>query len=144
MDSGFISVSSFQNDSIGTGTISTFFSEVSKATSDLWLSCSKPAAFVIDLKANKAKVNMIVYKHFLQNCCYPKSWTFEGSNDNSKWEVLERFDQQHFTTSGQVCNFPIKSKKFYRYFRIMNQTMNSSNWNFGISAFEMYGILIYK
>lgn len=143
MEAGLLKVEGWQNDSIGTGQLHTFFG---RDNADLWLSCSKSAAYVIDLgEQRKAKVNYYTYKHFAQSCCYPRLWNFEGSNDKTTWDVLTKHDEpnnESFQNSNDTKSFPVpKCSKFYRYFRVLNVGQNSSNHNFGIGAFEIYGKL---
>lgn len=84
-------------------------------------------------------------RHFDQSCCYPKKWAFEGSNDLFSWENLslhEDPNNQLISQKAQTRTFPTKTPSdFYRYFRIINLSQNSSNWNFGLGGLEIYGEL---
>lgn len=142
MSANLLKVEGWQNDGIGTGQLYYFFQR--ETNDDLWLSCSKSAAYVIDLgEHRKAKVNYYTYKHFAQNCCYPRLWNFEASNDKENWDILTKHDEpnnESFSSANQVKSFPVpKCTKFYRYFRVLNVGQNSSNHNFGIGGFEIYG-----
>jgi hypothetical protein len=110
----------------------------------MWLSANGPCAYNINLKSWSARVNKYTMRHFDQNCCYPRKWNFEGSNDGSNWDILREHEDLHnglFRSKGESKSFDVDCKVYYQYFRIVNLLENSSNWNFGVSGFEMYGYL---
>jgi hypothetical protein len=149
MDSGLVNVTVEGNTAIN-GTLNCF---VGRAASNLWLSCNSAASYILDLGASRsAKVSDYTYRHFAQcmcffiliflACCYPKDWNFSGSNDGKNWDILSTHSENphtSFQTLSDTKTFQVKSKKFYRYFKVSNVGKNSSNWNFGIGAFEIYG-----
>jgi hypothetical protein len=112
---------------------------------DLWLSASTDSAFVIDFINWSVQVEAYTLRSFSQTCCYMKGWNLEGSNDQIKWTILSTVTEniptslpspnvtKTFTVSG--------AKGFYRYMRVHQVTANSSNWNFGLGGFEIYGQL---
>lgn len=68
----------------------------------------------------------------------PKTWTFEGSNDDATWDVLDtqtlftgwtRYQRKLFTTTNT------KAYKFYK----MNVTLNGGDSYMGVSGIWLYG-----
>ena len=55
---------------------------------------------------------------------WPKNWTFEGSNDNASWTVLDTRNGVIFS-SQETKTFNFASQTAYRYYRI-NVTVNES------------------
>ena len=68
----------------------------------------------------------------------PRSWTFEGSNNDVDWEIL---DTQTNITNWNPLNystFPITNTNPYRYYRINISANNGGNY-VAISEMQMYG-----
>jgi len=93
-------------DAAGTGT----WWASAVGSTDGWLS--------VDFGVGNAKI-VAKYEHTLypeQNHC-PDNWTFEGSNDNSNWDVLDtRTGQAQFY--GTVKAYAFANSTSYRYYRI--------------------------
>ena len=66
----------------------------------------------------------------------PKDWTFEGSNDNSNWDVLSTVTAQTSWSSGQVRTFTCSPQTTaYRYFRI---NISANNGDSYVQVGELY------
>ena len=60
----------------------------------------------------------------------PKNWTFEGSNDNSSWTILDtRINQIQTPANTTFWSFDIPNTTAYRYYRI-NISANNGSPNF--------------
>lgn len=56
----------------------------------------------------------------------PKDWTFEGSNDNANWIVLDTQTNQINWTQGEVRNFNLINTTSYKYYRVNISNANGS------------------
>lgn len=76
----------------------------------------------------------------------PKSWVLEGSNDNSKWDVIdERKDDSSLKQNMAIKTFTVssKAKNAYRYVRIRQTGLNWYNrYYLTFGKFEFYGVFI--
>lgn len=76
----------------------------------------------------------------------PKSWVLEGSNDNSKWDVIdERKDDSSLKQNMTIKTFTVSSnaKNAYRYVRIRQTGLNWYNrYYLTFGKFEFYGVFI--
>eukprot|EP01080_Neovahlkampfia_damariscottae_P007531 gene7531-11855_t len=125
------------------GNISSF---VGRTKSDLWLKTFSDSSFILDLgESRKVLISKYTIRHFSQSCCFLKSWNLEASNDNENWIILQeyKYSLSLFDKPNQTKTFSVdKVSTFFRYFKIHQTAENSSNWNFGIGGFELYGKLI--
>ncbi|ADL50747.1 Ig-like domain-containing protein [Clostridium cellulovorans] len=89
---------------------------------------------------NEKKVNKYTIKSRTapDNNSSPKSWTFEGSNDNENWTVIDsRIDQLDWDDSiGEKREFTFSNNTKYRYYRI-NITANDGQVHSSIDELEM-------
>ncbi|EJE7233593.1 hypothetical protein FC820_09745 [Clostridium sporogenes] len=67
---------------------------------------------------------------------FPRDWTFEGSNDNLNWIVLDRQSNKYQNDFSANIN----NTNSYLYYRI-NINKNNGGSYAGISTFEMYELL---
>lgn len=65
-----------------------------------------------------------------------KSWTFEGSNDNSEWNVLHSVTGKNDWSSDQTYTYVFSNSTAYRYYRI-NCTEKTTN-SICISEMKLY------
>ena len=76
---------------------------------------------------------------------HPKSWVFEGSNDNCTWELLDRRDNNCDLNAEYVtCNFSINShsKKSFRFVRLRMTGKNHAGVDGCVlSAFDVFGTI---
>lgn len=142
MTLGLVSVSLFGN----TSSYGNLADIVGRANSNTWVGSSKPTAFQIDLMSYRVKITDYTFKHFTQNCCFPRIWNLECSHDGTSWDVIQTHSEPtnaSFSAPNQVVTFKVQNvpNVFYRHMRLINMGQNSSNWNFGIGALEIYGYL---
>lgn len=83
-----------------------------------------------------------------QNCCHPKSWVIEGSNDQLIWDKLdEKINCPLLNGSSIVQTFDMKNVAMKEY-RFIRMRMTNTNWSgnsyFAIESFEIYGALYPK
>jgi NedA-like, galactose-binding domain len=71
----------------------------------------------------------------------PQDWTFEGSNDDSNWDVLDTKTSEVFS-SGQKRTFDISNGTAYRYYRF--DITSSSGGNIQVDEFEMLGVATWN
>ena len=69
----------------------------------------------------------------------PKIWTFEGSNDNSKWDILDTQTGQSGWSDGdkRYYKFETPNTKAYQYYKF-NCTANNGDTRLQIGEFEFY------
>ena len=75
---------------------------------------------------------------------YMQAWTFEGSNDNVHYDMLDNRPASSDLISNSVKIYEVnKQRKPYRYFRI-KQTVNtlSGRMNMRLSGLDIYGAFI--
>lgn len=48
----------------------------------------------------------------------PKSWTFSGSDDNRKWVVLDRQEDQTFAERKQTKKYELQNETEYKYYKL--------------------------
>lgn len=60
----------------------------------------------------------------------PKDWTFEGSNDNSSWTILDTETNQVITAGATKKEYNFTNTQYYRYYRINISSSNqpSQTW----------------
>lgn len=68
----------------------------------------------------------------------PKTWKFQGSNDNSAWTDLDTQTNVTSWSAGERKSFEITNSTAYRYYRI-DVTANNGHANYlSVASFEMY------
>ena len=69
----------------------------------------------------------------------PKDWTFEGSDDNSKWDILDTQTGQSGWSGGdkRYYKFETPNTKAYQYYKF-NCTANNGDKRLQIGEFEFY------
>lgn len=108
---------------------------------DIWAGTSLPGWWKIDLASNIC-VNGYKISGYFSNFYYPTAWTFEGSNDNSTWVVLDTKTGQ--TLSGTLSSlYSFSNTTSYRYYRFVI-TANTDGVGPRVGEIELYGIPITK
>lgn len=86
--------------------------------------------------------------NFSHNSQHLRSWLLEGSNDLNNWGVLdEQKDCSFLNGPNYIHTFHIDKPKEVKYIRIKETGPNwniNQNYNLVISAFEIYGTLIWN
>ncbi|MCM3341733.1 hypothetical protein M3650_24680 [Paenibacillus sp. MER TA 81-3] len=68
----------------------------------------------------------------------PRDWTFEGSNDGQKWDILDAQKNQTWTTVNTDKDYYIINPKAYKMYRL-NWTANNGNTGYTvINELKMY------
>ena len=67
----------------------------------------------------------------------PKTWTFEGSNDDSNWTVLDSRSNETTWSIGDQRTYQYVNSTSYRYYR-MNISANNSGPYIAISELQMF------
>ena len=76
-------------------------------------------------------------EHFVQ------SWTFEGSNDNIHYDMLDDQPQNEYLKNGNIKSIEVNpEKRLFKYFRLKNK-MNtiSGHANMRVTHIELFGTL---
>lgn len=77
----------------------------------------------------------------------PKDWTFEASNDDSNWDVLDtRTDETAWNTSSSPttkCEYTFTNSTAYRYYRIVITANNGGTSYVAIGEMEMMSYVVY-
>jgi hypothetical protein len=75
--------------------------------------------------------------------CFVRSWRFEGSNDDSNWEVLDnQRNSDALMGNDKEASFVISSTTTFRFLRFIMSGLNSSGYPFlALQRLEIFGIL---
>lgn len=81
---------------------------------------------------------------FATNSSHPKSWVIEGSDDNSKWEIVdEQKNCSLLNGSNLVHTFDILKKEEEKEFRYLRIRLTNPNWQnnhyLAFDSIEFYG-----
>ncbi|WP_436866434.1 discoidin domain-containing protein [Bacillus fungorum] len=68
----------------------------------------------------------------------PKIWTFEGSNDNQEWTVLDTQSEQTNWKFGEKRKFATDNKEEYRFYRLNIKSNNGVSYYTTIGELELY------
>jgi F5/8 type C domain-containing protein len=105
-------------------------------TADEWLAATGPPAFLeIDLSAGNAAIcgnYTIYYNVFGTTTDAPKTWTFQGSNDNSTWATLDTQTNVALAAPSTTVFTCSPATTAYRYFKLAITASNGGP-NVGIS-----------
>ena len=86
-----------------------------------WVSLALPAQLELDLGSSGAQTvrSFAIMAGDLSHVTQaPKNFTFEGSNDNSTWNVLDTITNQTGWTTSEVRTFNNTATGSYRYYRL--------------------------
>ncbi|MEC4565311.1 hypothetical protein L8C07_05090 [Paenibacillus sp. CMAA1739] len=68
----------------------------------------------------------------------PKNWTFEGSNDDMNWTVLDTQSNQTGWTASQTRKYITNNKQSYQYYRLNINGVSGNYPRVVIAEWEMY------
>jgi hypothetical protein len=73
-----------------------------------------------------------------------KSWRFEGSNDDSKWELLHsQTNSTALTGNDKEASFEFSSSSTFRFLRFVMVGQNSNgHYQHSLQGLEVFGRLI--
>ncbi|GED68094.1 hypothetical protein BRE01_17960 [Brevibacillus reuszeri] len=112
------------------------FDRVLQGDTSRWLSkIGFPQWLQVDLGTAKVTTTYtIIASQYL--AASPKAWTFEGSNDSTKWDVLDTVRGQiGWDATKRIYRF--ENRTPYRYYRILITENNGYQGNYGIEITEM-------
>ena len=69
----------------------------------------------------------------------PRDWTFEGSNDNNNWTVLDTQSGQIFPSRGGVLKFTFSNSTQYKYYRL-NISAVAGGTALQIAELKLFGV----
>jgi hypothetical protein len=74
---------------------------------------------------------------------FVRSWRFEGSNDDSKWEVLDSHtDSGELMGNDKEVSFAISEARAFRFLRLIQTRVNSSGGRYlALQRLELFGQL---
>lgn len=101
---------------------------------------------LIDLGAARTLLaNKFSYRYRDDSSSFaPTAWTWEGSNDNSTWDVLATVTGQTPVASAWVSTTAAVQTTAYRYFRVKQTGNNNSGTShLSVGEIELYGTLTY-
>lgn len=90
----------------------------------------------IFFKLHKVKISHYsIQTHGFNNDLMPKNWVVEGSNDSNDWFILDRRpNDESFHVSAASNTFEVQNEenknRYYRYLRIRQYGLNSSDSNY--------------
>jgi hypothetical protein len=102
--------------------------------------------FLIDLGAGRSLLaHKFSYRYRDDSTSFaPTAWTWEGSNDNSTWDVLATVTGQTPSLSAWVTTTAAVETTAYRYFRVKQTGNNNSGTShMSIGELELYGSFAY-
>ena len=75
---------------------------------------------------------------------YMRAWTFEGSNDNVHYDMLDNRPESDDLISSSVKSYEVnKQRKSYRYFRVKQVGKTLSGYtSMRVSGLDVYGTLV--
>jgi len=106
-------------------------------TGTFWQVQSATAWLKYELSSAKIVVKYSVQNHTFTNQT-PKVWTFEGSNNDSDWTVLDTVTGQTGWTSTQTRTFRCDTTGEFLYYRLNFTEANGSNDEIILSDIDMY------
>jgi hypothetical protein len=112
-------------------------------TSNGWYSSSSSSYAIITFDFGQHKVSPTGYMIQMYSWGW-KSWTVDGSADQSNWDRLDTRSGESIMTAGNQCyGFSIKRQpKSHRFIKFQfTEANNSGNWQLSSYAMEIYGTL---
>ena len=96
----------------------------------VWLinNADLPAWIKIDFGAATSVSGYTIARHDVHADCNPTAWTFDGSDDDSAWTVLDT--QSSITPTYAVQVYPLTAAVSYRYYRLAI-TANNGHASYG-------------
>ena len=116
------------------------FNGANIVTDDRWASANSgpPQWLKIDLGEPKKIIKYAIIVVFAGGDQNPKSWTIEGSNDNSNWFTIGSVANESTWVAGERREYYITSPNLFRYYRItISQTFGGNICTIGeLELFE--------
>ncbi len=107
--------------------------------STYWVSTAVPAQIKLDLgSGNGSIVKSYAIKAGNLTTQHPKNFTFEGSNDNSTWNIIDTVINQTGWTASEVRMFNCDVFANYRYYRVNVSANVTATVYVRISEIYMY------
>lgn len=134
-----LSASSFFSNNYSDSNLSAL---VDRATFDGFASQNQPNSWLkVDFRNRKLIPNYYSIRARQFNSALIRNWIFQASQNDSDWTTLDtRVDES--TSSLKWFSFPISSSVSYRFFRLLQNGVESSGSNFlTLAEIELYGTL---
>lgn len=130
--SGKVSVSTFSD-----GYLHYAYRVFDKATSTYWQAQAKSgwAKYEFDLPIVIAKYSLRATGTINGA---PKDWTFEGSNDDQNWTILDSQSNITNWTSGMVQDYVISNQNKYKFYRLNVVTTKDNLERISLSEIDMF------
>jgi hypothetical protein len=103
-----------------------------------WTSASLSAWLRYDFPQAQIVNQYVIYPQSTATTRAPKNWTFEGSNDGMKWDVLDTRNDISEWTNNNSKSFSFSNSKAYTMYRINIISNNGGNY-LSLSELEMMG-----
>ncbi|MGG3504995.1 discoidin domain-containing protein [Paenibacillus lautus] len=102
------------------------FDGVNATVTDCWVCPSNSGWLKIDLGTQIAVGNYEIEKGYRFAADAPKEWTFEGSNNDADWTILDTQTNQINWTNGEKRSYMIANPMSFRYYRVSVVTSENS------------------
>lgn len=102
------------------------FDGVNATVTDCWVCPSYTGWLKIDLGTQIAVGNYEIEKGYRFVDDAPKEWTFEGSNNDADWTILDTQTNQINWTKGEKRSYMIANPMSFRYYRVNVVTSENS------------------
>lgn len=102
------------------------FDGVNATVTDCWVCQSNSGWLKIDLGTQTAVGNYEIEKGYRFAADAPKEWTFEGSNNDVDWAILDTQTNQINWTNGEKRSYMIANPMSFRYYRVSVVTSENS------------------
>ncbi|MFB4327347.1 discoidin domain-containing protein [Paenibacillus sp. CR_12] len=102
------------------------FDGVNATVTDCWVCPSYTGWLKIDLGTQIAVGNYEIEKGYRFVDDAPKEWTFEGSNNDADWTILDTQTNQINWTKGEKRSYMIANPMSFRYYRVSVVTSENS------------------
>ncbi|WP_419785985.1 discoidin domain-containing protein [Pseudodesulfovibrio sp.] len=111
--------------------------------SPLWVSNLGDTAptYTVTLPAEQTITSYAMVNRTADLTQIPKSWTFEGSNDGSTWDVLHIVSGELSWAANERREFDCDTTGSYLYYRLNVSANNGNTNNCGFIEFQMYADL---
>lgn len=105
-----------------------------------WIAAATTGWLKLDWGSATLVLKYAVRGSFNNTTCSPKTWTFEGSNDNATWTVLDTQTNITSWTNNESKSYTLSTTGFYRYYRLNITANNGHASEVDVAALDLYGV----